>query len=39
MIHGWIYRLSDGKLRDLGVSVKGDSDVESAYTEALKRLH
>ena len=38
MIHGWIYRLSDGKLRDLGVSVAGDGEVESAYTGALKRL-
>ncbi len=38
MIHGWIYRLSDGKLRDLGVSVKGDGDVDSAYAGALKRL-
>jgi carbonic anhydrase len=39
MIHGWIYRLSDGKLRDLGVSVAGGGDVESAYAGALQRLH
>jgi len=38
MIHGWIYRLSDGKLRDLGVSVKCDGDVDSAYAGALNRL-
>ncbi|MHB8665960.1 MAG: carbonate dehydratase [Burkholderiales bacterium] len=38
IIHGWIYRLSDGKLRDLGVSVAGDGEVESACAGALKRL-
>ncbi|MBI4290431.1 MAG: carbonate dehydratase [Betaproteobacteria bacterium] len=38
MIHGWIYRLSDGKLNDLGVSVVGSSEVESAYTKALAGL-
>jgi carbonic anhydrase len=37
-VHGWIYRLSDGKLRDLGVSVEGDGGVESAYASALRRL-
>lgn len=38
IIHGWIYRLRDGKLRDLGVSVKSNSDVESAYSGGLRRL-
>ena len=38
MIHGWIYRLSDGKLNDLGVSVAGSSEVQSAYTKALAGL-
>lgn len=28
-IHGWIYRLSDGKLKDLGVSVEDNADVET----------
>ena len=35
IIHGWIYRLSDGKLRDLCVSVEGSDDVESAYANGL----
>ena len=38
IIHGWIYRLSDGRLRDLGVSLKGNSDVESTYSSGLARL-
>lgn len=38
IIHGWIYRLSDGMLRDLCVSMAGSGDVQSAYSNALKRL-
>jgi len=38
IVHGWIYRLSDGRLRDLGVSMTGNSDVESTYAGALARL-
>ena len=38
IIHGWIYRLSDGKLRDLCVSMAGDNDVESAYANGLRGL-
>ena len=37
-IHGWIYRLEDGKLRDLGVSVESSAEVESACSDGLKRL-
>jgi carbonic anhydrase len=38
MVHGWIYRLSDGKLRDLGVSVQSDRDAQSICSSALARL-
>ena len=38
MIHGWIYRLSDGRLRDLGVSVEASAGVENAYAGALRAL-
>lgn len=38
MIHGWIYRLSDGRLRDLGVSVERGGDVESACANGLRAL-
>lgn len=38
IVHGWIYRLSDGKLRDLGVSVARSAQVDSAYADGLKGL-
>jgi len=38
MIHGWIYRLSNGRLKDLRVSVAGSGDVESAYSNGLAKL-
>ena len=38
IIHGWIYRLSDGKLRDLSVSVEGSGDLETAYANGLSGL-
>jgi len=38
IVHGWIYRLSDGRLRDLCVSVASSGDVESAYSNGLRGL-
>ncbi len=38
MIHGWIYRLIDGRLNDLCVSIAGSDDVESACSNGLKGL-
>jgi carbonic anhydrase len=38
IVHGWIYRLSDGKLRDLGVAVAGSAEVDAAYADGLKGL-
>ena len=37
-VHGWIYRLRDGRLRDLSVSIDGKGDIEGVYREALQRL-
>lgn len=36
-VHAWIYRLQDGLLHDLGLSVGGVEDVEPAYTRAISR--
>jgi carbonic anhydrase len=38
IVHGWVYSLSDGKLRDLGVSVKGDGEAESVCAGGIARL-
>lgn len=37
-VHGWIYRLRDGRLRDLGVSADRQCDVEKTYQTGLARL-
>ena len=37
-IHGWIYALTDGLLRDLSVSMTGPRELDSAYRDALARL-
>ena len=37
-VHGWIYGLRDGRLRDLGASVDGSEVLGSAYEGALRRL-
>jgi hypothetical protein len=37
-IHGWIYGLEDGLLRDLGVSVQRGSDVQDVAQAAFGRL-
>ena len=37
-VHGWIYRLRDGRLHDLGVSIDGPADTETICREALERL-
>jgi carbonic anhydrase len=34
-LHGWVYGLSDGLLKDLCVSVDGPQGLEPAYTEAV----
>jgi carbonic anhydrase len=37
-VHALIYRLSDGLLRDLGLSVSGAEQVSGAYESALSRI-
>lgn len=35
-LHGWVYGLSDGLLKDLKISLDGPQDIESTYAEAIK---
>ena len=37
-IHGWVYGLHDGLLRDLGTTVDGPGQAQAAYQSALSRL-
>jgi carbonic anhydrase len=36
MVHGWIYGLEDGRLRDLGFAAQGPEEVERAYEGSLE---
>jgi carbonic anhydrase len=36
-VHGWVYRLHDGIIRDSGFSVSGNLELHSAYEAAIKR--
>ena len=37
-IHGWIYGLQDGLLKDLGMCVTGLAELETCYQQAMDRL-
>ena len=37
-VHGWIYGIQDGLLRDLGVTVTAQNELRPAYDEALSAL-
>ena len=37
-IHGWVYRLTDGLIRDLGLSLKGSAELGERYEEAIRRM-
>ena len=37
-VHGWIYGLQDGLLRDLGTTITQPSETEAVHREALSRL-
>ena len=36
VVHGWIYRLSDGLLRDLGMCVSGEAELATCYEPAIE---
>ncbi|MBL8471759.1 MAG: carbonate dehydratase [Rhodocyclaceae bacterium] len=38
MVHGWIYGLKDGMLRDLGLTVRRSEDLAPRYAAALRSL-
>jgi carbonic anhydrase len=38
VVHGWIYGLQDGRLRDLGLSVDNAAGLNTAYRNALEVL-
>ena len=35
-LHGWVYGLSDGLLKDLRISLDGPQDIESTYWQAVR---
>jgi carbonic anhydrase len=37
-VHGWIYGLKDGLMRDLGMTVGCNDNVEAGYAAALNKL-
>ncbi|MEO6364861.1 MAG: carbonic anhydrase, partial [Luteimonas sp.] len=37
-VHGWVYGLHDGRVRNLGMDVAAPSELASAYGTALARL-
>jgi len=37
-VHGFIYSINDGLLRDLGMSVCGETDLQSCYSDALEKV-
>ncbi len=37
-VHGWIYGLKDGLVRDLGLTVKREDDLVPRYRAALAAL-
>lgn len=37
-VHGWIYGLDNGLLRDLGISVEGEQQLAERYSNAIEQL-
>jgi carbonic anhydrase len=37
-VHGWIYRLEDGLLRDLNITVAGANEAQAAHSAAVAKL-
>ncbi len=38
VLHGWVYRLHDGLLRDAGVSGGSDAELHASHAEAVARI-
>ena len=38
-VHGWVYGLRDGLIKDLGISVSSAANLEATYAAAVGRLH
>jgi carbonic anhydrase len=37
-VHGWVYSLLDGRVRELGMDVSGSQELGAVYTEAVARV-
>jgi carbonic anhydrase len=37
-VHGWVYSLLDGRVRELGMDVDSADQLQPAYDRALARL-
>ena len=35
MVHGWVYSLKDGRVREMGIDVGGPDELDKAYAQAL----
>jgi len=35
MVHGWVYSLKDGRVREMGIDVGAPEDLQPAYEKAL----
>ena len=38
-VHGWVYGVQDGLVRDLGIEIEGESQIAAQYQEALAPAH
>lgn len=37
-VHGWVYGLNDGLLKDLGITVSGMNEIDTIYKQAVESL-
>ncbi|HAI46781.1 MAG TPA: carbonic anhydrase, partial [Stenotrophomonas sp.] len=38
MVHGWVYSLKDGRVREMGIDVGAPEDLQAAYEQALAHV-
>jgi carbonic anhydrase len=38
-VHGWIYSIADGLLKDLGVNVSSSDEIRSKYHQAVEAIN